>query len=481
MQKALLFLLVISTTFGSLRSQSVVSVELQGDISIFILELFVGQQNVQYPVRTYKMIYTTTDVFGEPTEASGMISIPVGPNVVGDRPIAVYNHSTVDNREAVPSRPDVQERFLAHVFATNGYYTIAPDYLGLGDNPAIIHPYVHADSEAQAGYDMIIAFRDWLATENLGFTDQLYTTGYSQGGHASMALQQKLLEETDDLLPPATAAAHLSGPYGISTVMADVLFDPETETLPGYLAYTYISYNYVYGLFDDLGAVFNQPYATPIVEFSEGQISLGDLNNELFDLLAANSATLPEMFQDSILNILENEPDHPINVALRDNDTYNFIPLAPTMLYYCTEDEQVPFANALLADSLMSVEGDDRVTAINGGPLTHGGCVFGAIEAALEWFDMNSGPSAVFNSPVVTALAISPNPVSSGGWLRIEREAQTELRYEIISTTGQVLRSGLLAAGSDRIALIDVPAGIHYLRTNGQDGLTINKLIVQPN
>ncbi|PHI21090.1 hypothetical protein CEQ90_05260 [Lewinellaceae bacterium SD302] len=478
MQRKITSLIALVFFSVSLFSQSVVTVTPQPDVSTGLLAVLLGgPDNVNYPLKTYKLVYTTTNPFGTPTVASGLIAIPTGDNLPEEMPVVVYNHGTVPNRTQVPSNPTVFERALPYLFATNGYIAIAPDYLGLGDNPGL-HPYVHAETEATAGYDMILALREWLDQEEINYNDQLFTTGYSQGGHASMALQQYLQEDPTDLLPDLTAAANLSGPYGISTVMADVLFDPTTVTLPGYLAYTYISYNYVYELYDDLNGVFRQPYADPIIDFSNEEIDLDDLNEALFTLLANEGDDLPDMFQDSILNILQNEPDHPINVALRDNDTYNFAPEAPTLLVYCTQDEQVPFQNALLADSITTALGSDQVELLNGGATDHGGCVNLAIEGALNFFNQFAVFSSVFEVAEARQLNISPNPVKAGAELRIQDAPATGLDFEIFSLTGQPVQSGHLAAGNNVISLENLQAGVYYLTTRSDEGRTANKIVV---
>lgn len=479
MQKSILlsFLVFLS---GVLAAQSIVSVNEQQVVPVATLAFFFGGGNVEYSVRVYKVNYTTIDVFGQPTEASGMLSVPF--ELGSDEeppafPLAVYNHGTVNDREAVPSREGVSERNLVNILASNGYVTLAPDYLGLGDNPGL-HPYVHAESEAQAGYDMLLAVRQWLQDEEIAFNDQLFTTGYSQGGHASMALQQKLQEDPTDLLPVLTAGAHLSGPYSIGDVMKGVLFDPNTETLPGYLAYTYISYNFVYGLYDSLDQVFVPPFVAPIEQFAAEEINLGELNLALFGLLAATDTDLPDMFQDSILDIFQNQPDHPINVALNENDTYNFAPESPTLLVYCTQDEQVPFQNALLADSVMTeVLGSDQVELFNGGPENHGGCVSPAILRAIEFFESFSLLNSVFAPEAVGSLSISPNPLPAGGQLRLAEPTERPLDYQLTDLSGRSLYRGRLPAGADTFTLPDLPRGAYYLLTRGQRSTT-NKIII---
>lgn len=472
-------LLTLCTAFVlsfCLTGQDVVSVELQETIPLSQLAEDFGAENVEFSVRTYKMLYRTIDPFGAPTVASGMLAIPYEEGSPISFPITVYNHGTVSNREQVPSRVGVQERGLVNVIAANGFITIAPDYLGLGDNPGL-HPYVHAETEAQAGYDMILAIRNWLHDEEIPFADQLFTTGYSQGGHASMALQQKLQEDPTDLLPVLSAGAHLSGPYSISDVMVNVLFNPNTETLPAYLAYTYISYNYVYQIYDSLAQVFVQPYLEPVEAFANETIDLGQLNTTLYALLNSAGDELVDMFQDSLTNGLQEDPNHPVVMALRDNDTYNFGPEAPTLLVYCTEDEQVPYQNALLADSVMRGLGGDQVYIYNGGARDHGGCILPAALQMLGFFKGFSVLDVEEEVAATTSLSISPNPLRAGGLLHFGAAFDEPTAFSLVDVTGRAVQSGILETGSQQMQLSQLASGIYYLYTRGK-GVTINKISI---
>ena len=103
---------------------------------------------------------------------------------------------------------------LAGVGAALGYVAVAPDYLGLGESRGF-HPYVHAATEASAAIDLLYAAQEFAEKQKFPLNGQLFLTGYSQGGHASMALHREL-ERNYSKIFPVSAAAHLSGPYSIS-------------------------------------------------------------------------------------------------------------------------------------------------------------------------------------------------------------------------------------------------------------------------
>jgi len=473
-----LFFLLFFALGANLSSQDVLEVEIQDVQSRFILALGLPF-SADYDVQNYKVIYTTTDAFGQPDTASGLVGIPVAPEDFVF-PTAVYNHGTSGNREEVPSRRGVQERLIVAAVATKGYVTVAPDYLGLGDSDGI-HPYVHAATEASAGRDMIIAVKKWLAEDAIAtVNDQLFITGYSQGGHAAAALHRDIATNPGDDGLTVTSATHLSGPYSISEVMVGTLFSETRATLPGYIAYTYISYNYVYGLFDSLAEAFVEPYLTPIQRFADEETNLDEFNAELDQLLIDNDDRLEAVFQDSVLAVVRSgDPSHPFNMALADNDTYDWAPEEPTLIYYCTQDEQVPFRNAILADSVMRANGSTSITLENGGAQTHGGCVFPALVRTIEfWAEYQEIVSSLGVPIDRPTLKLSPNPVSAGGELRVTGLEATRMPFTLYESSGRIALRGV----TDTSGHIHLPghltAGLHVLRLGLGDGTSAVRRVV---
>ncbi|MEO0731990.1 MAG: hypothetical protein AAFZ52_04085, partial [Bacteroidota bacterium] len=256
-----------------LSAQEVIRVEEQPPSLSFLLNIALGI-NTEYDVENYKIVYTTTDAFGQPDTASGLLCVPRATDIAF--PLAIYNHGTVFERDGVPSVEGVAERLVPQAIGAYGYITVAPDYLGLGESDGF-HPYVHAATEASAGRDMLLAIREWLDARGTPRNDQLFVTGYSQGGHASSALHRDLeLNPRNDSL--TVTAAHLSGPYSISEVMLNTVFQEGRPTLPGYIVYTYVSYNSVYGVYDSLGQIFRQPYLGVIDSFENDLIGTAGFN-----------------------------------------------------------------------------------------------------------------------------------------------------------------------------------------------------------
>ena len=477
----LLFALLV-TASAALPAQVILTAEAQDITRGSLLSAILGRR-FDYDAQNYAVTYTTVDAFGQPDTASGLLSIPLTNNDLAF-PIAVYNHGTVTDRDAVPSRQGVVERTFAGALAASGYVAVAPDYIGLGDSDGF-HPYVHAASEASAGRDLVIAARDFVAARGLVSTNgQLFLTGYSQGGHASMAQHMDLqLNPGDDDLE-VTAAAHLSGPYAIYDIMTQTLFDEATVTLPGYIVYTYVSYQNVYQLYNDYSEVFVEPYVGIIDSFAQEIVDADQFNSRLVMLLNENDAEISAIFQDSIRDQLRSQdPDSRINQVIQLNDTYAFAPTAPTMLYYCTEDEQVPFQNALLADSVMTALGSDQVVLMNGGPRSHTQCAIPALTAAVDFFSQYANIiNDVADRPVDRPeLRVFPNPTGAGQALRIAGiDATRTYHATVYDPAGRVVLDTPLSRGE--VALpTSLRSGIYVLRLGLPDGgFVTRRFVVRP-
>ena len=474
----LALLLILCT---GVRAQRVVSVTEQNTQTAASLALIPG---ATYDVVNYKMVYATVDAQGRADTSSGLLTVPQNTELAF--PITAYMHGTVSDRQAVPSRVGTAERQLTAALATNGYIVVAPDYIGLGDSDGF-HPYVHAASEASAGRDLILAAKEYMDSVEVAYNDQLFITGYSQGGHAAMALHEDIQQSPGSDSLVVTAGAHLSGPYSISDVMRRASLAETPATLPGYIVYTYISYDTVYDLYQNLGEVFQPAYLDLIQNFSSQTTDLDSFNRALDDRLMERNELIRDIFQDSIRQQLEeNDTSSQIIQTLRLNDTYRFAPEAPTLLYYCTADEQVPFENALLADSVMTELGSTTVQTMTGGALSHGACVLPAVQSTLGFFDQYAVATPVTSTSVggpvrIAGLLVSPNPVVAGEALRLTGlPSGTSYTYTVSDLNGRMIQHGQITSDQYISLSRDLASGMHLLRLTASDGnFTVRKLLVR--
>ena len=182
-------------------------------------------------IEYYRVRYTMENLAGATDTVSGLLVTPDSPPRGTTYPTLVSMHGTTDTRFDVPGRADpFGAPDLAYVYGALGYVTVAPDFLNMGSDSTGFHPYVHARTEALAGLRMIEALRSDEAYAGR-VNEQLFLAGYSQGGHASMALHEYLIEEPQEGLE-VTAAAHMSGPYATLEVITDSVILGERRYLP---------------------------------------------------------------------------------------------------------------------------------------------------------------------------------------------------------------------------------------------------------
>jgi hypothetical protein len=417
---------------------------------------------MQYGVELYKINYTTRDVRGRPDTASGLICVPDIRSAI--MPVLCYQHGTVDGKDDVPSnlRGGYQ---IAEVFAGLGYFSVAPDYIGLGDSRGF-HPYVHADSEAWAAVDMLFAARQFAWARGFTLNDQLFITGYSQGGHAAAALQREIEANFRGDFS-ITASAPLSGPYSISGVMRDLILSDEEYFFPGYVPNTILSYQTVYELYDDLAVVFNEPYYSLIDQYYRGELGLFTLNDTLRTLLIDEfGACIPKrMVRDSVVENISLDPEHPFNLALADNDVYEWAPAAPTRLLYCRGDDQVPFLNSVVAETAMRALGANDLAAFNlNDNFDHGQCVEPAVLTTALFFAQFQNLETSAPQPLERLGArVYPNPAQERVFLE---GAPAGAMVELFDLSGRLLRGRLASAELEEIALDGLSPGWYLLRVS---------------
>jgi hypothetical protein len=189
-------------------------------------------------------------------------------------------------------------------------------------------------------------------------------------------------------------------------------------------------------IFNSWSAVLYSPYDTIVPPFFSGNNTTLDMG--LLNSLIPNQMNL--LIRDTCLNNFINDSvnkNHPWWRALIDNDNYDWLPLNPLRMYYCTADEQIAYTNALNAESTMNNNGASDVQAMNMGNNDHGGCVLPALSSAFNWFQTLRSPcniSAVI-SPNLISYTVYPNPFKNE--LKIEFDEKVYLA--IYSLDGKLI------------------------------------------
>ncbi len=414
------------------------------------------------PVQSYKLVYETTDTKGNTVQASGLAVFPTAEGFAF--PVAIYQHGTVAVKQQVPSNLSA-EAIIGWVFSSNNYIVLLPDYLGFGENEEDIHPYVHAATQASAAVDMLYAARDFAAQKGYVFNDQLFVTGYSQGGHAAAALHQELQANFSEDFT-VTASAPMSGPYNISGEMVELILSEEPYEYPEYLANVFVSYNLVYELYDSSAQLFKPPYAGMVDEFRANEIELAELGTRMSAQLNADygASITRNMIQDSILTVLtEKDPFHPLIQALEDNDVYDWAPEAPTRLYYCQGDDQVVYTNSVVADSAMNANGASDVRALNlGTTLNHTECVAPALLNGLAFFaTFQNLVTDVDDFDAPSDPKIFPNPARD--WIQLQG-IKAGAAISLFNSKGQMIKEVRSEGEAFTLDVPELHPGLYWVR-----------------
>jgi len=323
--------------------------------------------------KLYEVIYTTSWHDGSTIKASGLCFIP--DNLSEKNPAQmVYHHGTRTLKKTILHLKS--ENAISAGFAADGYLVIMPDYIGLGKGDKF-HLYQNSESEAIACIDMLIAIQELNKQLSVKTNEQLFLTGYSQGGHACMATQKKLEEKYTNQFT-ITASSPMSGAYDMSGVQATVMTKPYPE--PVYLPYLLMGINEVYNITDS-DKLFRAPYDSLIPIIYNGELNLQEINAYLPEIPA-------DVVHPDLLKEYKENPNFKFNTALKENDLLDWKPEAPTRICYCKSDKIVLYENSVVAFKKMKENGSKKVK------LCKAAKKFGHVECAIftsiytkMWFD----------------------------------------------------------------------------------------------
>ena len=203
-------------------------------------------------------------VNNEAANASSVMLVPGGTGAGCTAPagLVAYARGTDVQKPRTLANPADSETFLlAAMYASQGYAVVATDYLGFAKSTYSYHPYLHADSEASSVMDSIRAARAAAGGVGASLSGKVMLTGYSQGGHASMAAH-RAIERDNAAEINVVAGAHLAGPYNLSGSFKSV------DAIAGYqffVPFLVTAWQKVYGnIYTSVGAAFKPAYATGI-------------------------------------------------------------------------------------------------------------------------------------------------------------------------------------------------------------------------
>jgi pimeloyl-ACP methyl ester carboxylesterase len=308
-------------------------------------------------VKVVPLNYKTIGVSGENTNASGVLLLPTGSNCTAAAGLVAYAKGTDVKKLRTLADPTDGETFLlAAFYAAQGYAVVATDYLGFAKSQYSFHPYLHADSEASSVIDAIRAARRAASTLGSPLSGKVMLTGYSQGGHSSMAAHRAIERDNASEIN-VVAGAHLAGPYNMSGSLKS------EAVIAGYqffVPYLITAWQKVYGnVYTSASEVFKAPYSGHIESL---------LPSAVYDYTTLiTSGKLPygpsptqardAMFNTSYLTDSRANENSGLLAASKKNDLLGWNPKSKLMLCGGAGDPTVPPA---LHQAPMKADFDSR-------------------------------------------------------------------------------------------------------------------------
>jgi len=314
----------------------------------------------KYDVHIYDVKYISHWHDGTEVLTSGLYFVPQG--ATGPMPQMAYHHGTIMHKGR---QTEIKgETHLCLGYAVDGYLVLMTDYIGLGHGERF-HLYQDYRSLGQASVDFLLAVRELDDVLNVRASDQLFLTGYSEGGYAALGANKLIQEEYSDRLK-VTATAANAGAYDMKGVQAKAIFQPYPR--PQFLPFLLIGVNEIYDIVPDIHEAFIAPYDSLVRVFFDGT----HYNEEMTEHFPSIAA---EMLKQWILDQYWNNPDFRFHKAMDDNTITHWKPENPVQLCHCKGDEIVFYENSVVALEGMRASGAEDVILRNPGKkYGHLGC-----------------------------------------------------------------------------------------------------------
>lgn len=328
---------------------------------------------INYDVDFYKLIYKTS-FKGNTIQASGLLAIPK--NVSKPPSLLSAQHGTIFKFSDAPSNfPATFTGF--ELFASAGFVTVIPDFIGYGISQNIPHPYYDMQSSGTSVADMINAAKYYLAKQNTAISNRLFLIGYSEGGYVTMAAQKEIETNAAQGLN-LTAAAEGAGGYDLTGILSAVA-TTSTYSTPSFLALFLRGYESTYNWNRPFTDFFQQPYAGKIPALLNGTKSGDEIDAEL------NSSPAALFNPVFYANLLNPTGETALKQQLAANSFLNWVPKSPTRLYHGTADVTVNYQTSVTTFNKFKAAGATNVQfiPIQGG--THATSVQPMIQDALPW------------------------------------------------------------------------------------------------
>jgi pimeloyl-ACP methyl ester carboxylesterase len=319
----------------------------------------------------YRVVYWTQHL-GKAERVSGLFAIPRGAT---PKATVMWLHGTSVQRVFAPSTPTREEAVLiSAAYAGNGFVTIAPDYVGLGQSQSN-HPYLYLPTTVNAARDLLTAAQSAADRLSIAWKDKFLIAGFSQGGSAAAALQRSIeADPAPNVHLLATAA--MAPPLNLAEISVPLALKGKAVTSSMYLAYIIHSYSKIYE--HQPNTVMTDHYASLLSELYSGE-------KDTESVIAALPKDPESMLRPEFLAGLEKSQASWFRDALAENEAFDWVPKTELRMYVGDSDVDVPAADARAAYVSMKAN-NGNVSLVEVGPYDHNGVVTRSVPLSLKWF-----------------------------------------------------------------------------------------------
>jgi len=294
-------------------------------------------------VKVVALNYYTTGAKGEMSNASGVMLVPAGSCTTPAALISYAKGTDVQKPRTLANPADAETALLTAMYAAQGYAVVATDYLGFAKSAYPYHPYLHADSEASSVIDAIRAARNAASTVGASLSGKVMLTGYSQGGHSSMAAHRAAERDNASEIN-VVAGAHLAGPYNLSGSLKS------PAVIAGYqffVPYLVTSWQKIYG---NIYAKTTDAFKAPYADYIETLLPSPTLNYTTLVTSGKLPGALGEtptqardaLFQSAFISDTQTNPNNGLFLAGKKNDLLGWNPKSKVLLCGGAGDPTVP-------------------------------------------------------------------------------------------------------------------------------------------
>ena len=337
------------TTQGRFEAARSLGTVALADINAAVAEKGLYLENLQprYAVTSYRIEYLTVGATGQTVKASGLVSVPDKP-AGAKSPVLSYQHGTIFRDAEAPSNNAVASE-ISVVMASLGYIVLAPDYVGYGVSKGVPHPYLQAAPMAASVIDFLTAAKTWRQQTGVYDNQQLFLTGYSEGGYATMAAHRALQAGNLPHLQQLRMVVPGAGPYNVQATL-DSLIDIVRDK------------NKV------LGALIQPGFLKKL-----GGSAQREVRRALLKELIPDDAdtSIDALFLDNFLS-------DDVKATDRLSNVHNWRPQVPVYLYHGRDDQTVPYASSTSTLAAMQAQGASDLVSLSdcpAAPSSHLGCV----------------------------------------------------------------------------------------------------------